>query len=71
MYTKIIYRKEGNKQTLNQDNTYTDYEKAKEDLLKELGKEGLIEEYEDPGKSYFIKLQGDIIGKVEIKRDRL
>ena len=71
MYTKIIYRKEGNKQTLNQDNTYTDYEKAKEDLLKELGKEGLIEEYEDPGKSYFIKLRDNVIGKVEIKRDRL
>jgi len=65
-YTTIIYRKEGNKQILNIDNTYTDFEKAKKDLLEKIEKP--VEEANelcDLLDSFYISFPDDIMGKVK------
>lgn len=67
-YTTIIYRKEGNKQILNIDNTYTDFEKAKKDLLEKIGQpiETANELYDFSDRfSYYISFPGGTIGRVE------
>lgn len=65
-YSTIIYRKEGYKQTLNIDNTYTDFEKAKKDLLEKIGKP--VEEANeqcDLSDSFYISFPDGTIGKVK------
>jgi hypothetical protein len=65
-YTTIIYRKEGNKQILEIDNTYTDFEKAKKDLLEKIGKP--VEEANelcDLSDSFYIGFPDNVIGKIK------
>ena len=70
-YTTIIYRKEGNKQILNIDNTYTDFEKAKNDLLEKIGKPvGEAKELCDLSDSFYISFPDDIIGRVRLRTNK-
>ena len=72
-YATIIYRKEGNKQILNIDNTYTDFEKAKKDLLEKIGKpvEEANELYDFSDRfSYYISFPDGTIGRVRLRTNK-
>lgn len=70
-YTTIIYRKEGNKQILDIDNTYADFEKAKKDLLEKIGKpaEEANEQY-DLSDSFYISFPDGTIGRVRLRTNK-
>ena len=70
-YSTIIYRKEGNKQILNIDNTYTDFEKAKKDLLEKIEKpvEEANELY-DFSDRYYISFPDGTIGRVRLRTNK-
>ncbi len=70
-YTTIIYRKEGNKQILEIDNTYTDFGEAKKDLLEKLGKP--VEEAKeqcDLSDSFYISFPDGTIGRVRLRTNK-
>ena len=70
-YTTIIYRKEGNKQILNIDNTYTDFEKAKKDLLEKIGKPvEEAKEQRDLSDSFYINFPDGTIGRIELRTNK-
>lgn len=70
-YATIIYRKEGNKQILEIDNTYTDFGEAKKDLLEKIGKPvEEAKEQNDLSDSFYISFPDGTIGRVRLRTNK-